>query len=68
MVVIESNGGFFLFVGKLAGCLQQGADAGAGGADGGQQTDDAADDHDPYAEIIFALQPVCQQQGSTGWK
>ena len=64
-VVIETNGRLFFAAGVLRG-FPQGAQAGAGGLYGGQNTQYTQYDYDPKPKAEFGLQPDGQNQKKQG--
>ena len=66
-MVIESDGGVFA-VGCLIRCPEQGAQAGFGCADGGQDADETQHPIDPQPQAEALVQPVGQEQKQQGGK
>ena len=64
-MIVEGNGRFFLG-GKLRGCFQHGAKAGAYGADRGQNTQDPKEDQNPDSQTESVLQPGSQPEEKQG--
>ena len=66
-MVVEGHGRF-LIPADLSGGFAQGAQAGSGGADAGQDPKDPQNNHDPQAQTKLVLQPNSEAQEKQGGK
>ena len=65
-MIVEGHGRGAFVTGDFVRCLDQGSNAGFGGADGCEKTDDSQKYHDPGAQSEPVLKPIGQQQHGAG--